>query len=178
MPKPDAMQLAYRFEVIYTGAGMSSEQLAKIFDPFQQEDEGQKKGGTRLGLAITKKQIEMMNGELRVESELGKGSMFYFNLSLPIAEKKIENGKKLKSRIQRIDPGQEVKALVVDDNLLNQRVLETFLVDLRLEVVKAENGKIGVDMVEKFKPDIVFMDVNMPVMGSGSDLNYKRKTWA
>jgi len=165
LPKTDATKLAYRFEVIDTGAGMSPEQLGKIFDPFQQEDEGRKKGGTGLGLAITKKQIEMMSGELGVESTLGKGSMFYFNLNLPIAEKEIESGKKSQNRTLKIAPGQEVKALVVDDNLLNQRVLETFLIDMGLEVLKAENGKVGVEMVESHQPDIVFMDVNMPVMG-------------
>jgi signal transduction histidine kinase/PleD family two-component response regulator len=165
LPKPDATKLPYRFEVIDTGAGMSPEQLKKIFDPFQQEDEGRKKGGTGLGLAITKKQIEMMNGDLGVESALGKGSMFYFNLSLPISEGKVDSGKKSKNRVFKIAPGQGVKALVVDDNMLNLRVLETFLIDMGLEVIKAENGKIGVEMVEKFHPDIVFMDINMPVMG-------------
>lgn len=165
LPSTDVSKLSYRFEVIDTGPGMSSEQQSKIFDPFQQEDEGRKKGGTGLGLAITKKQIEMMGGELGVESALGKGSMFYFILDLPISEDSVESDKKSKNRALRLAPGQNVKALVVDDNMLNQRVLETFLVDMGLEVVKAENGKIGVEMVEKHQPDIVFMDVNMPVMG-------------
>ncbi len=165
LPKPDASKLSYRFEVIDTGPGMSSEQQNKIFDPFQQEDEGRKKGGTGLGLAITKKQIEMMGGELGVESALGKGSMFYFILDLPISEESVESDKKFKRRVLKIAPGQNVKALVVDDNMLNLRVLETFLIDMGLEVIKAENGKIGVEMVEKHQPDIVFMDVNMPVLG-------------
>ncbi|GEM_PF-6245211 len=165
LPKSDPSKIPYRFEVIDTGPGMSTEQQNKIFEPFQQEEEGRKKGGTGLGLAITKKQIEMMGGKLGVESAFGKGSMFYFNLNLPISEESVEGHKVSKSRVFRIAPGQNIKALVVDDNLLNLRVLETFLIDMGLEVIKAENGQIGVEMVEKFQPDIVFMDVNMPVMG-------------
>jgi PleD family two-component response regulator len=90
---------------------------------------------------------------------------FYRNLSLPVSEGEVDSGKKPKNRVLKIALGQEVKALVVDDNLLNLKVLETFLVSMGLEVVKAENGKIGFEMVEKHQPDIVFMDVNMPVMG-------------
>ena len=71
-----------RFEVSDTGPGIESEKQAQLFEPFHQGEAGRKFGGTGLGLAITRRQVELMGGTLKVESALGKGALFFFELSL------------------------------------------------------------------------------------------------
>jgi hypothetical protein len=79
----------YNFQIIDTGMGLEEEAQATLFEPFHQEEEGMKKGGTGLGLAISKRQIELMGGRIGVESELGKGSRFFFNIPLVPAQSQI-----------------------------------------------------------------------------------------
>src|SRR5205823_8018894 len=76
----------YRFDVIDTGPGIGEADQKEIFQPFQQSEAGLKKGGTGLGLAITRRQVELMGGEVKLESTLGKGSRFYFEIPLPHAQ--------------------------------------------------------------------------------------------
>ncbi|QPJ66268.1 MAG: response regulator [Candidatus Nitrohelix vancouverensis] len=155
--------LAYRFEVIDTGAGMTAETQKKLFQPFQQGDEGIKKGGTGLGLSITKKQIEMMGGELSLESEAGKGARFYFTLQIKKALQTID-APKTKLTISKVLDSYKVTALVVDDNELNRKVLDIFLRNYGIETIIAVNGQEAIDRYREHRPDLVFMDIHMPVM--------------
>jgi len=158
----------YLFEVVDTGPGIPKDAVEHIFEPFQQDEEGVKKGGTGLGLAISRKQVVQMGGELDVESEPGKGSHFFF--SLPLERRKGRrpgSAKKQDSKyddVVAIKDGYKIHALVVDDVKENRDVLAMFLHSLGVDVVKAENGQVALEKIEKDEPDIIFMDIRMPVM--------------
>jgi PAS domain S-box-containing protein len=154
----------YRFEIRDTGKGISEEAQKLIFEPFKQDTEGIKKGGTGLGLAICRKQILLMGSDLYVSSKLGEGSCFYFTLRLPPAKGELKPHKKATREIFRITDDYHVKALVADDNPDNRAVLAQLLKNVGVHVIEAENGLVALEKIRKHLPDIVFMDIRMPVM--------------
>jgi len=158
----------YRFEVRDTGVGITPEMQAKIFEPFQQSEEGGRKGGTGLGLTISKRYIELMGGELSLQSEVGVGSNFFFTLPLsPLRDdttSDVLDQTSRYSKVRRLAEGYTIKALIADDTKVNRDVLSRMLTDIGAEVIEAENGQQAVEMVRASQPDIVFMDIRMPVM--------------
>jgi len=165
--------VSMHFEVKDSGIGMTKEQIDKIFDPFMQADSGttRKYGGTGLGLSITKNFIELMGGELLVESTVGLGSRFIFDLTFKTVD--IPEEKKHKKILMLDDiekPAFEGEVLLCEDNVMNQQVICEHLARVGLKTVVAENGKIGVEMVrgrmlggaKQF--DLILMDMHMPVM--------------
>jgi len=173
----------FTFEVIDTGVGISLEDRESIFGTFQQGEEGIRKGGTGLGLAISKRQVELMGGELAFQSEPGKGSKFFFTVSLPKAKKDVPYHP-AKAEIVRLKNGYSLKALVADDTEENRDVLKQILTDIgrevryrytgRVEVKLAGNGQEAVEAVQSEIPDIVFMDIRMPVLDG---LEAARRIW-
>jgi len=154
-----------RFSVIDTGIGISQESIANIFDSFTQEktDTTRKYGGTGLGLSIVKKLLELMGGKIYVESKVGEGSRFYFEIELQNSDKKFE------PVITEVKPQQEQqtfskKVLIVEDNKVNQLVMTKMLRSTGIEIDIADNGKIGFEKVLQNEYDIVFMDLLMPEM--------------
>ncbi len=154
----------FTFEVIDTGVGIPPEEQAKIFEPFTQSEAGIKKGGTGLGLTIAQRYIELMGGELDLESEPGMGSCFFFTIPLPPATSGTVVELSQWSRVTRLATGYHVKALICDDTKINRDVLAKMLKELGVEVVEAENGQQAVKMTSAHQPDIVFLDIRMPVM--------------
>jgi len=154
----------YHFEIIDTGIGISPEARAKIFEPFQRGESDDQKGGTGLGLAISQKQIELMGGDLNLESELGRGSRFFSTIPLRPATSHMVSESSQWRGVNRLAQGYAVKALVADDTKVNRDVLSRLLSDLGVEVVEAENGQQAIGMIRSHRPDIVFMDIWMPVM--------------
>ena len=160
------------FEIKDSGIGMTPEQISKIFDPFMQADDTvtRKFGGTGLGLSITKNFIELMNGKLIVESTVGVGSKFTFNLTFDLIEDNADTPSKkvVYNNIEK--PNFEGEILVCEDNSLNQQVISDHLGRVGIKAVLANNGKEGVDIVMNRiktgeKPfDLIFMDIHMPVM--------------
>jgi len=167
----------YGFEVVDSGVGIPMGKQKTIFEPFSQSNEGLKKGGTGLGLAISKRQVKLMQGELGLVSDSGKGTRFYFTIPLPPAkEGPVEQLQKESGKtISRLAEGFHVKALVADDLELNRDVLTKFLEGIGVEVITAEDGKEAVDKVKQHMPDIVFMDMRMPVMGGVEAIHTIRK---
>ena len=157
-------QNIYQFEVKDTGEGIPLESQKHIFEPFQQDESGHKKGGTGLGLAICQKQLELMDSKLQLESEPNQGARFFFDLKLPPAEGAIESQDLLPGNVSHLAPGLQVKALVVDDVIENRDVLKRLLTLIGLDVVVAENGEEAIKKVREFSPDIIYMDMRMPVM--------------
>jgi len=155
----------YQFEVRDTGKGISEEAQTTIFEPFKQDAEGIKKGGTGLGLAICRKQILLMGSDLYVSSKINEGSCFYFTLQLPPSKGELESAKQVsKKEVLRISGEHHIKALVADDNPDNRAVLNHLLKNAGVDVIEAENGLIALEKTREHLPDIIFMDIRMPVM--------------
>ncbi|MGB0388375.1 MAG: ATP-binding protein [Ardenticatenaceae bacterium] len=156
-----------RFEVIDTGVGMSEQELQKIFLPFEQVGDTKRRAkGTGLGLAITRQLVALMGGEIKVKSEVGKGSTFWFDLSLPVVS--VEAKEELGTFDIVGYEGEVQKVLVVDDNLINRLVLSDMLKPLGFEVYEAENGQQAIEQTWEIMPDLILMDLVMPIM-SGSE---------
>jgi len=168
----DEKSVTINFEVKDSGIGMSEEQITMIFDPFMQGDDSitRRFGGTGLGLTITKNIIELMGGTLCVESALGVGSKFRFQLKFDLIDDEANNTAE-KIMVNEFEkPNFKGEILICEDNSLNQQVICGHLARVGLSTVVAHNGREGVDIVEQRakygkKPfDLIFMDIHMPVM--------------
>ena len=158
-------QLFLKVEVADTGPGIPEPDLERIFDPFDQSEQGKETGGTGLGLAISQSLVEMMGGELTVESTVGKGSVFQFSVPVTPAEGARETPSQKTRQITGLAPGTEpVKILVVDDQKSNRELLRTLLTGTGFEVKEAEDGKEAVDVFTRWSPHAVLMDLRLPVM--------------
>lgn len=154
-----------RFEIVDTGMGMTPEQLNNIFQPFEQVGDVKKQAeGTGLGLAISLKIISLMNSEIKVESAIDKGSIFWFELDLPCYDDWAETSS-ITSQEKIIGyQGRKQKILVVDDKWENSSVVENVLKPIGFEVEEASNGKQGLDKAKQWQPDVVITDLVMPEM--------------
>jgi PAS domain S-box-containing protein len=152
-----------RFEVEDSGIGMSDEQRSRIFQPFEQVSEIRRRSaGTGLGLAISQQLIRLMGENIHVSSELGKGSRFWFELELPLAESLISE---LPVRPRTLGyEGPRKTMLVVDDVPHNRAMLIEALQPLGFECFDATNGEECLEMLGGARPDLIVMDVMMPVM--------------
>jgi PAS domain S-box-containing protein len=151
-----------RFEVEDHGVGIAPEEIEQIFLPFQQVGERDRRAsGTGLGLPISKKLVEVMGGELKVKSTLGKGSTFWLEIELPEVGDQVENTEKQSENIIGYK-GQRRKVLVVDDRWENRAILIDLLSPLGFEVVEAVDGEDCLQQAQKANPDIIFMDRSMP----------------
>ncbi len=164
-----------KFSIEDTGIGIFKEKQALIFDKFTQADASstRKFGGTGLGLAISRQLIEMMDGEIGVESEPGKGSTFWFNLRFELQEETAE----LSSELPKIL--RDMNILIVDDIALNRRVLREQLKSYNCRIEEAESGAAALEILlaayerkEPFK--LAIIDMQMPVM-DGETLCHKIK---
>jgi len=154
-----------RFQIEDTGIGIAQEELETIFIPFQQlSDLNHKAEGTGLGLSITKTLVNMMEGELHVESTLGKGSLFWVEVDLPAVTGTFITPIENKEQVITGFEGLPRVVLVVDDKWENRTMLKNLLMPLGFEVREADNGRAAVTQSQSVKPDIILMDLVMPVM--------------
>ena len=162
-----------RFSVRDSGIGMSTEQIARLFKPFSQADSSitRRFGGTGLGLAISKHLCEMMSGQIQVESELGKGSCFLMHIALPTTEARTEP----LNSISPVENHNRLRYLVVEDNLINQKIALAMLKKFGIAASIADNGLIAVENCKTQIYDVIFMDLQMPVMG-GLEATQKIRT--
>ena len=165
----------FMFEIIDTGRGIATEDQQHIMEPFYQEESGAKLGGTGLGLAISSQQLKLMGTELQLESELDKGSRFYFTLFLPQATGDIPRRSERIHNILHLAEGHRVKALVVDDIENNRDVLAQLLSKLKVDVIQAVDGRDCLEKVRAHLPDIIFMDIRTPVMDGKEAIKEIRK---
>ena len=153
----------YDFEVVDTGQGITPEEQETLFQPFQQGRAGVQEGGTGLGLVVSKRQLELLGGELGLESTPGEGTRFFFSIPLPPAAGEIRKEQDQEwSRVAGLAPGHQVKALVADDVPANRAILAQLLEAIGVEVHLAVNGREAVEIGRRERPDIVFMDIRMP----------------
>ena len=154
------------FEVEDSGPGISPEEMKVLFDAFVQTASGQKKQeGTGLGLPISQQFVRLMGGELTASSEVGKGSVFRFDIRMGMAEASEVPVEQPARRVVGLEPGQPVyRILVVEDVFENRKLLLNLLIPLGFDVRGAENGQEGIAVWEKWEPHLIWMDMQMPVM--------------
>lgn len=157
------------FEVQDTGVGMTEDHLKKIFQPFTQVGDIDRRGaGTGLGLAISRQLVELMDSRIQVKSRVGKGSFFRFKVEFPVVEMKpVEIQGEQITKVATIPTGYEGerrRILVVDDFAQNRDILMDMLSPLGFEFTQAANGLEAKDAVQDSPPDMVLMDLFMPVM--------------
>ncbi|MBD2212227.1 response regulator [Nostoc linckia FACHB-104] len=154
-----------RFQVEDTGVGISSEQIEQIFLPFEQVGNIKKQSeGTGLGLAISQKIVEMMGGNIQVQSQPEKGSIFWFDADIPESLEWADKSKVTQQGSITGFKGKKQKILVVDDRWENRSVLMNLLEPIGFEIVEAEDGKEGLAKAVDFQPDLIITDITMPVM--------------
>ena len=155
-----------RFEVADTGIGITLEEQDTIFDPFFQSDsQHSSQQGTGLGLPISKKFVVLMGGELTVNSDIGKGSNFIFDIPVELADGVDANAIQLRLRATALADGQPVyRLLVVEDNKNNRNLLVKLLRIVGFEVQEAVNGKDAIEICHQWKPHLIWMDMRMPIM--------------
>jgi signal transduction histidine kinase/ActR/RegA family two-component response regulator len=156
-----------RITVADTGIGMSGEFLPKIFEPFSQErtERNADVGGSGLGLAVTKRLVELMGGTIEVQSQLDKGSTFTIHIDFELVPKKKE--KPLSEKEPDAYGLSGRKALLVEDNEMNSEIMKMLLGRAGMDVVCAYNGKEALTMFEASEMgeyNVVLMDLRMPVM--------------
>jgi CheY-like chemotaxis protein/anti-sigma regulatory factor (Ser/Thr protein kinase) len=167
------------FEVRDTGIGMSAEHLEQLFVPFSQADHSvtRRFGGTGLGLCISQRLANALNGEIRVESQLGVGSSFRLLVAADDTAELIDPATQWTSVVAEPTPPEEIKlncrALVAEDTRGIQYLIKRFLEAAGAEVLLAQNGQEAIDQVlenrDRGSPiDVVLMDMHMPVL-SGYD---------
>ncbi|MGK5093607.1 ATP-binding protein [Deltaproteobacteria bacterium TL4] len=164
---PEEQTLDFLFKVEDSGIGIPQDQCELIFGAFEQQlgQSHEKYGGTGLGLAITKRLVEMMGGTISVTSQVGKGSAFQ------VAFKQIKigtakDGMPSETLVVDLDSYRFNPAtiLIIDDQKLNRDLLKGYLDYPNLRILEAVNGKAGVDAAIKFHPDVILIDLRMPVM--------------
>jgi PAS domain S-box-containing protein len=153
-----------RFQVEDTGIGIAAEKLKEIFLPFHQVGNSRYwVGGTGLGLAISQKLVKLMGSTLQVKSKLGSGSIFWVDLDLPEVPESTEIATAKERNIIGFK-GEKRKVLVVDDKGENRSFLVNLLEPLGFEIVEATDGYDCLNKTLEFKPDLILMDLVMPVM--------------
>ena len=155
-----------RFEVEDSGRGISQEDCQRIFFPFVQlGDQAPAQAGTGLGLAICKQHVELMGGRIGVASQPGKGSVFYFEIPVRILPSVGERDELKHRRILGLAEGQpRHRLLIVEDQPDNRLLLRRVLEPLGFELREAANGQEAVALFEQWHPNLIWMDIRMPVM--------------
>lgn len=154
------------FAVEDTGIGIPEDRVDAIFESFTQASSNttRKFGGTGLGLAITKRLVELQGGQIEVDSVLGEGSIFYYNLKFALG-KSLSAAAKEKEIVPISRGGLTgVKVLIAEDNLINQVVAKKILLKWDVEITIANDGLEAVNCLKKESFDIILMDINMPNM--------------
>ncbi|WP_280151608.1 ATP-binding protein [Piscinibacter sp. XHJ-5] len=161
--QPQDNTVRLRFEVEDTGIGMTQAQADKLFQPFEQvAEKPRREGGTGLGLAISRQLVHLMGGDIGLRTQPDHGSCFWFELVLPASDLLVPSPPR-----QSLPTGYEgprKRVMVVDDSPQNRAMLVDSLGMLGFDVVEAGDGRQALDMLQEVQPDLVVMDIMMPVL--------------
>ena len=162
--KEDGERIEIRFSVQDSGIGIKIEDKEKLFEEFSQADLSttRKYGGTGLGLAICQKLVKLLGSDLKVESEYGKGTTFFFDL-------KVKNGTPVSQEskdkhLSTLLDAKNLRLLLVEDIPLNQNIAKELLKRLGITADIANHGKEALDLIKNKPYDVILMDCQMPVM--------------
>lgn len=155
-----------RFEVEDTGPGIDPTEIHQLFTPFGQTETGrQSQQGTGLGLPISQKFVQLMGGEIAVQSRVGKGSLFSFAIAVELAYPQNIRPDPPQHSIQGLAPDQPAyRLLVVDDRRESRLMLVQLLSKMGFDVKEAENGKTALTIWQEWQPHLIWMDMQMPEM--------------
>ena len=174
----DANEARLLFAVTDTGMGISAEQQDKLFQPFAQVDDGSTRnfGGTGLGLVISQELVQLMGGSIKLDSHVGIGSCFSFELLLPLAEAAIESND-LPTISLNPEPLKGVRFLIAEDDNFNQKIITKVLKNFgAASIVLANNGLEALAALEQDSFDMVLMDLHMPCMdGTEATLEIRKQ---
>jgi signal transduction histidine kinase/CheY-like chemotaxis protein len=161
---PDVVTI--HFEVIDTGPGIASAEMDHLFEAFVQTDAGkQSQQGTGLGLPISKRFVELMGGNITVESQLDQGSTFQFNIQAQLSDVSNIQALQPTQKVIGLEPNQpQYRILVVDDRVDNRKLLLKLLQPVGFLVQEASNGEEALTIWQQWHPHLIWMDMRMPVM--------------
>ncbi len=175
---PEGGRIDLVIEVEDSGHGIASDYLKTIFEAFRQQDDAESRRyeGTGLGLTISRRLVDMMNGEIGVESELGRGSLFRVTLhEVQVIEDELEPVPEERANELQFEPAS---VLVVDDVASNRVLVRTYLEQAGLTVYEANSGKAALEHVAKVPTDLVIMDIRMPEMDGEETTRYLKESTA
>ncbi|MBD2489051.1 CHASE2 domain-containing protein [Aulosira sp. FACHB-615] len=164
---PEITDQKIRFQIEDTGIGMSPEQLEKIFLAFEQVGEaGRKSEGTGLGLAISQRIAGLMGSQIQVQSNLGEGSLFWFDITVPIPVSHDWNTLTVNASHHKIIGirGRIPQILIVDDDRNHLSILSSLLQKIGCRTLEATDGKQGLQVATELQPDMIVLDLAMPNM--------------
>ncbi|MDJ0509575.1 MAG: ATP-binding protein [Crocosphaera sp.] len=166
------------FEVKDTGEGIKKEEFKKLFEAFVQTESGIKsQEGTGLGLPISRKFIQLMGGDIKVNSQVGIGTNFTFDIRAKVVRENEVEMKKNQPRVIAVQPGQtRYKILVVDDKQVNRKLLIKLLQPLGFELKEASNGQEAIKIWDSWEPHLIWMDMRMPMMDGYDATKYIKGT--
>jgi signal transduction histidine kinase/CheY-like chemotaxis protein len=168
-------EVTFKVSVSDSGIGLTQEQQERIFEAYSQATASttRKSGGTGLGLTISSKIMKSMNTELKVKSEAGKGATFYFILTLKVDAKSLDNVIE-KKEVKAVEEAQSftgMNVLVAEDNPINQKLIKIVLENFGLHVTLTANGEEAYEARVSGTYGMIFMDIQMPVMGGVESAN-------
>ncbi|WP_254174569.1 ATP-binding protein [Planktothrix pseudagardhii] len=162
----DNQNQSLNFQISDTGKGISEAELTNLFEAFSQTESGREaQEGTGLGLVISRQFVQLMGGDITVESELGKGTTFQFSINVKLGQESTKIERINPQRVLALAPEQPTyKILTVDDKPINCQLLIKLLSPLGFEMKQASNGIEAIAIWEQWQPHLIFMDMRMPVM--------------
>jgi signal transduction histidine kinase/CheY-like chemotaxis protein len=157
-------RVRFDFAVTDSGAGIAPDDLVRLFQPFTQVDASSTRrfGGTGLGLTISRRMANIMNGDISVTSKLGVGSTFTFSVEADVVEWSRQAA--AEPILAEIEDGRALSVLVVEDHPVNRMILEAWMGSAGHASATAENGQVAIEAAAGQRFDLIIMDVNMPVM--------------
>ncbi len=165
------------FRVSDTGVGILPGELTKLFEAFAQTESGRDaQEGTGLGLAISRQFVQLMGGDITVESTLGKGTTFQFSIPVKSGEEISNNHREIREVLALAPEQPTYKLLTVDDKAINRQLLIKLLTPLGFEMKEASNGKDAIALWEDWEPHLIFMDMRMPIMDGYEATKYIKST--
>lgn len=163
---PKSGKCVLRFAVRDTGAGIAQQEMDALFKAFSQTESGRLAvEGSGLGLAISQKYVQLMGGEIRVQSQEGVGSIFSFEIPVDVVDDEQFKLKLPSPRVSGLAPNQpEYRILVVDDSPENRDLLQQILARVGFNVLTANDGQAAIEMCRRWEPHLIWMDVRMPIV--------------
>ncbi|MBT9312820.1 ATP-binding protein [Leptothoe kymatousa] len=164
------------FAVTDSGPGIAPDERQHLFESFNQGQQGKLRGGTGLGLAISQRFVQLMQGKIRVQSQLGQGSQFSFDLPVGVAAAHAP-GVKPRTVVELAANQPDYRILVVDNNQLSRLLMVQFLTGVGFSVQTAIHGQDALERCQQWYPHLIWMDFNMPIM-DGCEATRQIKQWA